>query len=132
MPKATKTAKTTYTVRIEWPVTYYIDVDVQASSPAEAADLAFDEADATDAWDDQRSYDESGDNYIGRITAEGDRDDWRHPGQPIPAVHREPLRLDIPKATACRDAMLRAADLLDGTATPLARELRTLAAAMKA
>lgn len=50
----------TYTVRIEWPVTYYCDTTVEASSPEEAARLAMEDPD----YDNQRSYDNDGDNKV--------------------------------------------------------------------
>jgi len=48
--------KRTYTVRIEWPVTYYCDTTVEASSPEEAERLAL----ASPDYDNQRSYDDDG------------------------------------------------------------------------
>lgn len=50
----------TYTVRIEWPVTYYCDTTVEASSPEEAARIAMEDPD----YDNQSSYDESGDSTV--------------------------------------------------------------------
>lgn len=55
-----KTKTKTYTVRIEWPVTYYCDTTVEASSPEEAAKIAIEDPD----YDNQRSYDESGDSTV--------------------------------------------------------------------
>jgi len=56
-----KTAKKkTYTVRIEWQVTYYCDTTVEASSVEEAAKIALEDPD----YDNQRSYDESGDSTV--------------------------------------------------------------------
>lgn len=56
-----KTAKKqTYTVRIEWPVTYYCDTTVEAASPEEAARIALEDPD----YDNQRSYDDSGDSTV--------------------------------------------------------------------
>ena len=55
-----KTKKQTYTVRIEWPVYYYCDTTVEASSPEEAAALAMEEPD----YDSQRSYDEPGESEV--------------------------------------------------------------------
>jgi len=65
MPKK----KQTYTVRIEWPVTYYCDTTVEASSPAEAARIALEDPD----YDNQRSYDncDSGDSTVEGV-CEGD------------------------------------------------------------
>lgn len=61
------TKKQTYTVRIEWPVTYYCDTTVEASSPEEAARIAMGDPD----YDNQRSYDESGDSTVEGV-CEGD------------------------------------------------------------
>ena len=58
----------TYTVRIEWPVTYYCDTTVEASSPEEAARLAMADPD----YDNQRSYDESGDSTVEGVCEGGD------------------------------------------------------------
>jgi hypothetical protein len=70
---ATKAKKktTTYTVRIEWPVTYYCDTTVEATSPEEAARIAMADPD----YDSQRSYDESGDSKVEGV-CEGD--DYRY------------------------------------------------------
>ena len=59
--------KKTYTVRIEWPVTYYCDTTVEASSPEEAARIAMEDPD----YDNQSSYDESGDSTVEGV-CEGD------------------------------------------------------------
>lgn len=67
MPKTKKT----YTVRIEWPVYYYCDTTVEASSVEEAAKLAM----ANPDYDNQQSYDDSGDNEIGGV-CEGDEYDY--------------------------------------------------------
>jgi hypothetical protein len=66
-----KTAKKTYTVRIEWPVTYYCDTTVEASSIEEAARLAMEDPD----YDNQRSYDESGDSAVEGV-CEGEEYDF--------------------------------------------------------
>jgi|GEM_PF-6320685 len=68
---ATKTTTRTYTVRIEWPVTYYCDTTVEASSIEEAARLAMDDPD----YDNQRSYDEPGESEVQGV-CEGD--DYRY------------------------------------------------------
>ena len=62
-----KTETKEYTVRIEWPVTYYCDTTVTASSPEEAADLAMEDPD----YDNQRSYDEPGESEVEGV-CEGD------------------------------------------------------------
>ena len=64
MPKKKKQA---YTVRIEWPVTYYCDTTVEASSPEEAAQIAMADPD----YDNQRSYDDAGDSTVEGV-CEGD------------------------------------------------------------
>jgi hypothetical protein len=63
-------AKKTYTVRIEWPVTYYCDTTVEASSREEAERLAMEDPD----YDNQRSYDDGGGNTVEGI-CEGDEFD---------------------------------------------------------
>jgi hypothetical protein len=65
--KAKKTAKKEYTVRIEWPVTYYCDTTVEASSPEEAARIAMEDPD----YENQDSYDEPGDSEVEGV-CEGD------------------------------------------------------------
>lgn len=62
--------RTTYTVRIEWPVTYYCDTTVKASSPEEARRLAMENPD----YDNRRSYDDDGDNTVEGV-CEGDEFD---------------------------------------------------------
>lgn len=60
-----KTAKKqTYTVRIEWPVTYYCDTTVEATSPEDAARIAMEDPD----YDNQCSY---GGDCDGESTVEG-------------------------------------------------------------
>jgi hypothetical protein len=67
----TKTKKKTYTVRIEWPVTYYCDTVVKATDPHDAARIAMEDPD----YDNQRSYDESGDSTVEGV-CEGDEYDF--------------------------------------------------------
>jgi len=67
MPKTKQPKTKTYTVRIEWPVTYYCDTTVEATSAAEAAQIAMQDPD----YDNQRSYDESGDSTVEGV-CEGD------------------------------------------------------------
>ena len=57
----------TFTVRIEWPVTYYCDTTVEATSVEEAARLAMEDPD----YDNQRSYDVDGDSTVEGV-CEGD------------------------------------------------------------
>jgi len=59
--------KQTYTVRVEWPVTYYCDTTVEASSPEEAARLAMEDPD----YENQSSYDDAGDSTVEGV-CEGD------------------------------------------------------------
>lgn len=63
----TKTKKKTYTVRIEWPVTYYCDTVVKATDPHDAARIAMEDPD----YDNQSSYDEPGDSTVEGV-CEGD------------------------------------------------------------
>jgi len=63
-------AKKTYTVRIEWPVTYYCDTTVEASSREEAERLAMEDPD----YDNQQSYDDDGANTVEGV-CEGDEFD---------------------------------------------------------
>ncbi len=63
-------ARRSYTVRIEWPVTYYCDTTVEASSPEEAKRLAMENPD----YDNQRSYDDAGGNTVEGV-CEGDEFD---------------------------------------------------------
>jgi hypothetical protein len=67
-----QTAKQTYTVRIEWAVTYYCDTVVEASSPKEAAKLAMEDPD----YDNQSSYDEPSDSTVQGV-CEGDDYRWK-------------------------------------------------------
>jgi hypothetical protein len=67
MATKNKTAKKTYTVRIEWPVTYYCDTTVEASSPEDAARIAMEDPD----YENQDSYDEPGDSEVEGV-CEGD------------------------------------------------------------
>jgi hypothetical protein len=73
---ATKTKKTRYTVRLEWDVTYFLDVTgVKASTPEEAAEIAMEDPD----YDNQESYDDAGDTHVARVTedATGIRHDMK-------------------------------------------------------
>jgi len=63
--------KKTYTVRIEWPVTYYCDTTVEASSQEEAERLAMESPD----YENQRSYDFDGEETVEGV-CEGDSFDW--------------------------------------------------------
>ncbi len=67
---ATAVAAKTYTVRIEWQVTYYCDTTVEASSPEEAKRIAAEDPD----YDNQHSYDDGagdGSNSVAGV-CEGD------------------------------------------------------------
>lgn len=70
----------TYTVRCEWPVTYYCDTTVEASSPEEAARLAMEDPD----YDSQDSYDDSGDTYVAGVSEGEDFDSIRDMGSGVP------------------------------------------------
>jgi len=62
---ATKTKKTTYTVRLEWDVTYFLDVHgVEASTLREAAEIAIEEPN----YVYQESYDDPGDTRAATVT----------------------------------------------------------------
>jgi hypothetical protein len=67
----TKQKKKTYTVRIEWPVTYYCDTVVKAIDPNDAARIAMEDPD----YDSQDSYDEPGDSTVEGV-CEGDEYDF--------------------------------------------------------
>lgn len=67
----TKAKKKTYTVRIEWPVYYYCDTVVKATSPEAAARIAMEDPD----YDSQDSHDEPGDSTVEGV-CEGDEYDF--------------------------------------------------------
>lgn len=67
MPKTKQPKTKTYTVRIEWPVTYYCDTTVEATSAAEAASIAMEDPD----YDNQSSYDDPGSSKVEGV-CEGD------------------------------------------------------------
>ena len=71
-----KTIKKEYTVRIEWPVTYYCDTTVEASSPEEAARIAMEDPD----YDNQRAYDDDGGNTVEGV-CEGGGGVWVQSGR---------------------------------------------------
>ena len=76
-----KNAKKTYTVRVEWPVTYYCDTTVRATSREEAARMVID--DEPD-YDSQDSYDDSGDTYVAGVSEGHDFDCMRDHGVGVP------------------------------------------------
>lgn len=77
-----KTAKKqTYTVRVEWPVTYYCDTTVEATSREEAARIVME---GEPDYDSQDSYDDSGDTYVAGVSEGHDFDCMRDQGAGVP------------------------------------------------
>lgn len=124
---ATKTKTHTYTVRIEWPVTYYCDTTVEATSPEEAARLAMEDPD----YDSQKSYDDSGECCVAGVS-EPDRD--FHPadfGNGIPADLGEPVAVAPDAAARAVTAIREAAARLAGLDPALAARLLDAAGALE-
>ena len=123
---ATKTKTNTYTVRIEWPVTYYCDTVVEASSPEEAARLAADDPD----YDSQESYDDSGSDYVAGVCVGGEYDYTRHDDR-IPLDLGAPVEVAPDAAHHAVVAIREAAARLAGLDPSLAGRLLEAAGALK-
>lgn len=121
--KAKKTA-TTYTVRIEWPVTYYCDTTVEATSPEEAARIAMEDPD----YDNQRSYDESGDSIVQGV-CEGEDYDYGQHQEVAGCGDSYGMTLTTVEAGELREAILAAACRIHGRPgdAEIAQRLRALA-----
>lgn len=113
----------TYTVRIEWPVTYYCDTTVEASSPEEAAAIAMEDPD----YDNQSSYDDSGDSTVEGVCI-GDEYDYCQRIE-VPEAGSESVEITREEAAALLSGISVALDANGGDCPDSVRE--ALAAAVE-
>jgi len=111
--------KNKYTVRIEWPVTYYCDTTVRATSPEEAAGIAMEDPD----YDSQDSYDDSGNSYVAGVSEGEEFDSMSDYDNGVPLPLGAPVEVNADDASRLLSLIKKAAKLLPPSEAALAKTL---------